>query len=70
MKTLPGDKVEECEKNQKMRRDTFIGICQGLMTVMSEHLAHYDQEGVVTDYETIWFLYNLPLPQAAVHTGQ
>ena len=48
------DKVEECEK---MQRDVFIVICQRLIAVMSEHLAHCDQEGV--DYETTWFLYNL-----------
>ncbi len=48
------EKVEESERTQK---DVFLTVCQRLISVLSEHLAHCDQEGV--DYETAWFVCSL-----------
>ena len=48
------ERVEDCEKTQK---DIYITVCQKLVTVLTEHLAHCDQEGI--DYETLWFVNTL-----------
>ena len=42
--------VDEYEKTQK---EVFLTLCQKLIAVLGDHLAHCDQEGV--DYESPWF---------------
>lgn len=48
---------ESAEESERAQRDIFVLLCQSLVSVLTEHLARCDQEGV--DYESVWFLCTL-----------